>query len=73
MRISCAAPIATCRQTLTRDIKILGLQPIVTPLVVRAVYEGDDVNLVNTLLTLFDREVDHEITMDGDFPPKKRG
>lgn len=65
MRISCGADVHTCRDTLERDIRILGLQPIVTSQVVRAVYEGDDEHVVNCLIQLFSSQPDHDIYTDG--------
>lgn len=65
MRISCGANVQTCRPTLERDIRILGLQPIVTCSVVRAVYEGDDQHIVDCLIEMFSSQPDHDITMDG--------
>lgn len=64
MRVSCSVPVDLATSTLTRHIQILGLTPVVTPEVIRAVYEGDDVGLGEALIDIFSHEANHEITAD---------
>lgn len=64
MRVSCSAPIQTATDTLVDHIKVLGLHPIVTSEVIRAVYEGDDVSIGEALIDMFSHECDHHITAD---------
>lgn len=64
MRVSCSVPVGMASSTLIPHIQSLGLEPIVTAEVIRAVYEGDDVNLGEGLIALFAHEGDHEITAD---------
>lgn len=70
MRISCSAPVNKCRPSLADDISKLGIEPIVTAAVVRAVYEGPDEELGQAIIDLFVQEEEHEICM-GDLPIAK--
>lgn len=63
MRVSCSAPLDTCSQTLYKELEALGVQPIVTNILVRAVYEGDDRYIGEGIVELFSYERDHEITV----------
>ena len=63
MRISCACPAEFASTTLVEDLKTLGLHPIITPQVIRVVYEGSNRTLGDMILDLFSREIDHDITM----------
>lgn len=63
MQVSCSAPLSTCTPTLTTEIKKLGITPIVTNILVRAVYEGDDRSIGEAIVNLFSFEYDHEITV----------
>lgn len=62
MKVSCACPVDAMSHDLIEEIESLGLTPIVTPKVVRVVYEGDNVALGEAVVNLFERETDHEIT-----------
>lgn len=65
MRVSCEAPRETCSESLVEDITILlGKEPIVTPTVVRAVYEGNDVSLGEAIIERFQKEVDYGVVAD---------
>lgn len=64
MRVSCGAPRSTASPGLARDIEDLGLLPIVTTQTIRAVYEGDDQQLCDRLIRMFEKEIDHDITVD---------
>lgn len=64
MRVSCSSPLGPNSDKLIAKIKSLGLQAIVTPILVRAVYEGKDVELGNKIVALFERQTEHEIYVD---------
>lgn len=63
MQVSCACPRELASEGLVEEIKALGIEPIVTSLVVRAVYEGHDKGLGEAIVELFCREADHEINV----------
>lgn len=63
MRVSCACPREMASDGLVERIIALGLQPIVTSQIVRAVYEGDDRKLGIATVELFRNEVGHEINV----------
>lgn len=63
MRVSCACPADLASSTLVERIKTLGLQPIVTSLVVRTVYEGKDKALGEAIVEIYSHEADHDITV----------
>lgn len=64
MRVSCSVPVDMATSTLTQHIQALGLQPIVTSEVIRAVYEGDNVGLGEALIDMSSHEGDHYIVAD---------
>ncbi len=64
MRVSCSAARSPYEDQLIERIKILGLKPIVTPILVRAVYEGADRALGEKLIDLFEHEPEHDIYVD---------
>ena len=64
MRVSCSVPVNLASSTLVDHIKILGVHPIITSEVIRAVYEGDDVSVGEALIDMFSHEADHEIVVD---------
>lgn len=64
VRMSVAAPKSTASSQLVARIKSLGLEPIVTPTIIRAVYEGHDHRLADKLVNLFEHEKDHDIYID---------
>lgn len=66
MRVSCACPANMATDTLIERIRLLGIQPIVTPQVVRAVYEGPDKKLGTSIVEMFSHEADHEINVQFD-------
>lgn len=64
MRVSCGCAVSTASPTLTQTLEQMGIQPIITSQVVRAVYEGDDEKFGQQIVNLFEREEDHTITVD---------
>lgn len=69
MRVSCSVPVNLATSTLVDHIKVLGVHPIITSEVIRAVYEGDDVSIGEALIDMFSHECDHEIVVD--YTPKE--
>jgi len=63
MRVSCSSPIGPQSEQLIEQIKALGLQPIVTPILVRAVYEGSNRELGEKIVELFRQETKPQITV----------
>lgn len=63
MRVSCACPAEMATSTLVENLRAIGIQPIVTNTVIRAVYEGPDRTLGEAIVDMFSHEADHEITM----------
>lgn len=72
MRVSCSVPRRLATSTLEDNIRIIGLEPIVTPEIIRAVYEGDNVGLGEALIDMFSHQADHEITVDYRTTQEKR-
>lgn len=64
MKVSCSCPVDAASHDLIEEVESLGLTPVVTTSVVRVVYEGDNVALGESIVRLFEREIDHEITAD---------
>lgn len=64
MRVSCSCPVDLASETLVTELKDLGLEPIVTNEVVRVVYEGPKRTLGETIVDIFAREANHEITVE---------
>lgn len=71
MRVSCACPVETATPDLVDRIQNLGLQPIVTSIIIRAVYEGPDHALGKRVVELFSNEIGHTITIGDYEPPPK--
>lgn len=67
VRISCSVPTDKASDGLLRRIRQLGIAPIVTPQVIRAVYQGPSRVVGETLMEIFELERDHEITTN--LPP----
>lgn len=65
MRCTCAAPSKTCSPELVANLKALGVTPIVTSQVVRAVYDGPSGKTCKAIIALFEQEADHDIVADG--------
>lgn len=63
MQVSCACPTKTATDTLEGWIRQVGLEPIITPYVIRCVYEGNNIALGDSIVERFEHEVDHEITV----------
>lgn len=63
MRVSCSCPAKLATSTLVDRLKVLGVQPIVTSQVIRAVYEGNDKNIGEAIVNIYAHEADHEITV----------
>lgn len=64
MRVSCSSPIDEHSQNLIQRIELLGLKPIVTPILVRAIYDGCDKQLGKKLIDLFKHEANYDIYID---------
>lgn len=63
MRVHCACPTRYATDTLLKRLSSLGIEPIVTPQVIQAVYEGTDKSIGETLVEMFLHEADHVITV----------
>lgn len=61
MRVSCACPVQTASCYLFDGLRKLGVQPIITSQVVRAVYEGSEVQKGEAIVRLFEREIGNDI------------
>lgn len=61
MRVSCACPVQTASCYLFDGLRKLGVRPIITSQVVRAVYEGAEVQKGEAIVRLFEREIGHDI------------
>lgn len=64
MRVSCGCPKDTATTGLEDWIRQVGLQPIVTNIIIRCVYEGDDRALGQAIVDKFSHEIDHDITVN---------
>lgn len=64
MRVSCGAPKSTASSGLIPTIEALGITPIVTSQTIRAVYEGNDQKLGTQIVEVFEKEYNHDITVD---------
>lgn len=65
MRCTCAAPRGSCSPELVPKLRELGIEPIVTAHVVRAVYDGPSKRLGKQIVALFEQEPCHDIVADG--------
>lgn len=63
VRVSCGVPRALATDTLVDKLKALGIKPIITSEVIRAVYQGPDRQLGETIVEIFAHEADHDITV----------
>lgn len=72
IRVSCSAPSATISAGLIESLEGIGIKPITTPVLVRAVYEGPDSALGLAIVDIFSKEIDHDIYFDESTPKKKR-
>lgn len=66
MRVSCACPVNLASDTLVDRLKVLGLQPIITSRVIRAVYEGPDKSIGEAIVEIYACEAEHEINVQYD-------
>lgn len=66
MRVSCACPTEMATDTLVGRLQTLGLQPIITPQVIRAVYEGSDKRIGEAIVEIYSHEADHDINVQYD-------
>lgn len=62
VRVSCSVPADKDSDNLLRRIGQLGITPIVTSQVIRAVYQGPSRVVGEVLMEIFEAERDHEIT-----------
>lgn len=72
MRLSCGTPKATMSNDLLTKLALLGVEPIITNIVVRVVYEGDDLELGKQILAIFKAEIDHDETVFWDNPHEEQ-
>lgn len=72
MRVSCACPADVATPTLVENLCKLGIQPIITSQVVRAVYEGPSKNIGEAIVTMFSHEADHSINVQYTEEEKRR-
>lgn len=65
MRVSCGCPIDKARnpEALKKWIHQAGLTPIVTNTIIRCVYEGNNRELGEAIVKMFEVEEDHDITV----------
>lgn len=72
MRVSCACPRKMATDTLVERLESLGIKPIVTNQVIRAVYEGTDKSLGEAIVEIYAHEADHEINVQYDKAEQQR-
>lgn len=72
MRVSCGAPKSTASKGLLPSIEALGIPPIVTSQTIRAVYEGSDQALGMQIVSIFEKEYNHDITVDYDEKERRK-
>lgn len=63
MRVSCACPAELATSTLVDNLRAMGITPIVTPQVIRAVYEGPSKDIGEAIVMMFAHEADHDINV----------
>lgn len=61
MRVTCACPADLASSTLVDRLTSMGIEPIITSKVVRAVYDRPDRRLGEAIVELYQHEADHEI------------
>lgn len=61
MRVSCACPVDLASDVLVDSLKLIGVNPIITPCVIRAVYDGPNRELGEAIVEIYQHEADHEI------------
>lgn len=66
MRVTCAVSRVNASPGLPNKIDALGIPPIITNTIIRAVYEGPDRKLGEAIIALFEQEKDHDIYVDYD-------
>lgn len=66
MRVSCEVPREHCTQQLIDDIRLLGIEPIITPSIMRVVYEGTSMQLGEAIVERFKTVPCHGIVADYD-------
>lgn len=71
MKLSCSVPADKASDGFIAKIGQCGITPIVTPKVIRVVYEGKDEKLCKKVIALYEGEESHEITLFRDKPKKK--
>lgn len=63
VRVSCGVPKALATDDLVDRLKALGIEPIITSEVIRAVYQGPDRYLGEAIVEIYIHEADHDITV----------
>lgn len=64
VRLTCGVAADKASENLPDKLRALGVTPIVTSMVVRAVYEGEDVALATRIKALFENEDTTDIYFD---------
>lgn len=63
MQVSCSCPVNLASDTLVHKLEVLGVKPIITSEVIRAVYEGPDRKLGEAIVEIYAHEADHDINV----------
>lgn len=61
MRVSCSCLVKGASENLLPEVRKMGIEPIVTNQVIRAVYEGKDKKIGEGIVKLFVEEKEHDI------------
>lgn len=69
MQLTCAVPVDKASDDFIAKLGELGITPIVTSVVIRAVYDGDDEKLADKIIALYEKEPYHDIVS---IRPEKR-
>lgn len=64
VRLTCGVAASKASPDLPEKIRRVGVEPIITSLVVRAVYEGEDVALATRVKAIFEQEDTTDIYFD---------
>lgn len=61
MRVSCGCLAKTASEGLADKIRAIGVEPIITSQIIRAVYDGKDKSIGEAIVRLFADEIDHDV------------
>lgn len=70
MKLSCAVPVDKVSEGFVAKLAELGITPIITPKVIRVVYEESSNRLGEKIIALFEAEPEHDIVA---IKPKTKG